>query len=91
MFSAAGGRVTFQPGFQTDGADDVKAIYQRMVRGNTLLENAGDGTFRDVSASANVTMGRWAWGSQFADINNDGWEDLLVANGFVTGHLPGDL
>jgi hypothetical protein len=62
-----------------------------MARGNTLLESAGDGTFRDVSSQAHVSVGRWAWGSLFADINNDGWEDLLVANGFVTGNLPGDL
>ena len=29
-------------------------------------------------------MGRWAWGSVFADFNNDGWEDIYVANGFIT-------
>ena len=89
MFSAAGGRITSQPGFQSVGSGAVKTAYQQMVRGNTLLENTGDGAFRDVSASRGVTMGRWAWGSLFADVNNDGWEDILVANGFVTGHLPG--
>jgi hypothetical protein len=36
-------------------------------------------------------MGRWAWSSMFADINNDGWEDLLVANGYITTPDPGDL
>ena len=91
MFSAAGGRITGQEGFQTDGPEAVKTAYQRMARGNTLLRNTGDGRFEDVSDTAKVSMGRWAWASLFADINNDGWEDLLVANGFVTGHLPGDL
>jgi hypothetical protein len=91
MFSGAGGRITPQPAFQTEGSQELKAVYQRMVRGNTLLENAGDGTFRDVSSQARVGVGRWAWASLFADINNDGWEDLVVANGFVTGSLPGDL
>lgn len=91
MFSAAGGRITSQPNFQTDGSGEVRAAYQRMVRGNTLLQNVGNGTFRDVSDAARVSMGRWAWGSFFGDINNDGWEDLAIANGFVTGHLPGDL
>ena len=91
MFSGAGGRIAFQPGFQREGTREVKAVYQRMAAGNTLLQNVGDGTFRDVSAQARVGVGRWAWGSLFADINNDGWEDLLVANGFVTGNLPGDL
>jgi hypothetical protein len=31
-----------------------------------------------------VTLGRWAWGSTFVDMNNDGWEDLYVTNGFLT-------
>ena len=44
------------------------------------------------SAQAGVAMARWAWGAPFADINNDGWEDLLVANGFITQpNDPGDL
>jgi len=53
--------------------------------------NLGDGTFRDVSEEAGVTLGRWAWASPFIDINNDGLEDLVVANGFVTGSNTGDL
>jgi hypothetical protein len=36
-------------------------------------------------------MGRWAWGSKFIDINNDGWEDIFVANGFITGPETRDL
>ena len=91
MFSSAGGRISFQPQFQRGSSDRSRAILQQFARGNTLLENAGDGTFRDVSDRARVTMGRWAWGSLFADINNDGAEDLLVANGFLTGDLPDDL
>lgn len=30
-----------------------------------------------------VTMGRWAWCSRFVDLNTDGWDDLVVANGFI--------
>ena len=91
MFSSAGGRISFQPGFQTDGTDEAIAAFQRMSAGNTLLRNAGDGTFRNVSSKARVGVGRWAWGSIFADVNNDGWEDIVVANGLATGDLPGDL
>ena len=36
-------------------------------------------------------LGRWAWGSRFADVNNDGWEDLIFANGFITQADTGDL
>ena len=64
---------------------------QRLARGNTLLRNQRDGTFADRSAPAGVEMGRWAWASQFADLNNDGWEDLVISNGYMTTEDTGDL
>ena len=64
---------------------------QRFSRGNTLLANLGTGKFSDQSAESGVEMGRWAWASQFVDLNNDGWEDLIVANGYVTADDTGDL
>lgn len=91
MFSAAGGRVTYQRRFKEASADGTKDKLRRLARGNSLFENQGDGTFKDVSVASGVTMGRWAWSSQFADINNDGWDDLLIANGHITGTDSGDL
>ena len=91
MFSSAGSRITSQGQFKRDEDDQTRKDMQRHARGNSLFENQGDGTFRDVSVTAAVTMGRWAWGSLFADINNDGWEDLYVANGFFTTPDTGDL
>jgi hypothetical protein len=91
MFSAAGNRVTYQRQFAAGLADATVAGLQRMARGNTLFENARDGTFRDVSEAAAVTMGRWAWASKFVDLNNDGWQDLVVANGYVTNDDSDDL
>lgn len=91
MFSSAGNRVTFQRNFGEGLAQGVKEFYQRHARGNSLFENLGDGTFRDVSVESGTTMGRWAWGSQFVDLNNDGREDLVVANGNLTGPDADDL
>ena len=90
MFSAAGSRITHLERFRTDSLEERRR-YQRWARGNTLLRNQGDGTFDDVSGPAAVTMGRWAWGSNFVDINNDGREDLVVANGYLTTQDSGDL
>ena len=90
MFSAAGSRVTYQRRFGADKADQTVADTRRMARGNSLFANRG-GYFDDVSVEAGVTMGRWAWASNFADINNDGWLDLVVANGFITTQDTGDL
>ena len=91
MFSSAGNRIAYQRRFHSGASEATRSEFQRHARGNSLFQNVGDGTFRDVSTSAGVTMGRWAWGSGFVDINNDGLEDLIVANGFVTQEDPGDL
>ena len=91
MFSGAGNRVTFQERFMSGSADDLVGNYQRFARGNTLFQRSEGGAFDDVSVEAGVTMGRWAWSSLFADINNDGWQDLLVTNGYLSGVQPDDL
>ena len=91
MFSAAGNRVTFQPQFTEGAPGDAAPLVQRMARGNTLFSNIGGNVFKDVSEEAGVTMGRWAWGSKFADLNNDGYLDLVVTNGYVTNEDTGDL
>ena len=91
MFSSAGSRITTQRQFMPDKPQEVRERFRHMARGNSLFHNDGGGTFRDVSVDANITYGRWAWASLFFDLNNDGWEDILVANGFVTGALLDDL
>ena len=100
MYSYAGNRITFQDQFKADSTDSVRQRFQRFARGNTLLRNTGvvdNGTagpvvqFEDRSVEAAVNMGRWAWSSCFLDINNDGWEDLYVNNGYITASDSGDL
>ena len=93
MFSAAGNRITYQRKFERDRqAAGALTDVQRMARGNSLFENAGrERAFVDRSEEVGVAMGRWAWSSVFADLNNDGWEDLLVANGNLTQTNPDDL
>ena len=91
MWSSAGNRVTTQDKFKADAPAEIKNRLQRLARGNTLLKNQGDGHFEHKSADANVEVGRWAWGCQFFDLNNDSWDDLMVANGFITTEDSGDL
>jgi hypothetical protein len=47
-----------------------------------LFHNNGDGTFNDVSVKAGVAdrEGRYGFASVFADLDDDGWLDLVVAN-----------
>lgn len=91
MFSNAGNRVAYRPRFQSGAPASVREGYRRHARGNSMFRNLGDGTFRDVSEELDVTRARWAYGSVFADVNDDGSDDLLVANGYVTQEDTGDL
>ena len=49
---------------------------------NILYRNNGNGTFTDVSKKAGIldTIGTYALSVQVADLDNDGWPDIYVAN-----------
>ncbi len=49
---------------------------------NTLLLARGDGTFAEVAQFAGVAATDWSWTPVFLDVDLDGYEDLLVSNGF---------
>jgi len=54
--------------------------YQYMF--NTLQLNNGDLMFSDIAQLAGVANTDWTWATLFADFDNDGFNDLLVTNGF---------
>lgn len=93
MFSSAGSRVTGQNRFlkKLEHDKDAAGTFQRMARGNSLFAANGKGGFTDISIKTRTNMARWCWGSTFADLNNDGWLDILGANGFITAEDTGDL
>ena len=91
MFSSAGNRITRQSRFRSGDDQNVRSTYSRFAKGNSLFSGDESGSFQEVGAAAGVEMGRWAWSSLFADLNNDGWQDLLVANGYITTEDTGDL
>jgi hypothetical protein len=51
---------------------------------NHLFHNNGDGTFKDVSVESGVDDPGWCLGLTFWDYDNDGDQDLYIANDF--GH-----
>jgi len=90
MWSAAGLRVSTQDIFQKDAPEEVRALYRKHARGNSLFRNAGllsnkSAAFEDTSASAGVEMGRWSWSSDAWDFDHDGFPDLYIANGMISG------
>ena len=47
---------------------------------DTLWQNQGDGTFRDVTARAGLIESSWGVGATWGDYDGDGWLDLYVVN-----------
>ena len=94
MWTAAGERVSTQENFKTDAPEDIRALYQKHAMGNSLFRNSksrNGGTFDDTTMSAGVGMGRWAWSSDAFDFDHDGFPDLYIANGMVSGGSQQDL
>ena len=91
MWEAAGQRVSGQKQFHQQAPENIRELYQRHARGNALYRNKGDGTFENVGERAGVEMGRWSWSSDFWDFDHDGFADLYVANGYISGPDKNDL
>ena len=84
MWTAAGQRVSRQEVFKKDSSKEVRTLYQKHAMGNSLLHNRQT-AFDDVTGTSGVGMGRWAWSSDVFDFDHDGFADLYIANGMVSG------
>ena len=70
--------------FDRDGRLDVfvtNITDEYMKECNMLWHNVGDGTFVDVARETGTCDSDWGWAGKFADLDNDGWEDLFTVNG----------
>jgi len=69
-------------------AGDIESQLQQQR--NTLFENRGDGSFAEVAQSAGVGASGWSWGTMFVDVDLDGWQDILIANGHLWDIMDAD-
>ncbi len=81
-------KTVFESYFTRHSAE--RAGYHRQFGRNVLLKNDGRGRFADIGRMAGVEATDWSWGALFADLDNDGWRDLYVANGTFKDPLDQD-
>jgi hypothetical protein len=71
--------------FDHDGRFDF-TVTNFSQESNALYWNQGQKGFTDIAASAGLSRPSFlpvGWGTAFFDMDNDGWLDLIVANGHV--------
>lgn len=58
---------------------------------NTLFLNRGDGTYAEIAQYAGLEASDWSWGPIFLDVDLDGYEDVLIPNGFERDNMNADV
>jgi len=90
MWTAAGIRVSMQENFQPQASGEARGLYRQHAMGNCLYRNAGT-AFEDATMRSGTGMGRWSWSCDSWDFDHDGYADLYIANGMISGTTREDL
>jgi hypothetical protein len=83
MYSKAGSRVIAN---LREGTypDEIMRKMRRFVTGSQLHHNLGGLKFEQLGPKYGIAAVGWAYGPAFADLDNDGWLDLVATAGFVS-------
>ncbi|MCH6257084.1 CRTAC1 family protein [Puniceicoccaceae bacterium K14] len=71
-------------GLSREGEDEYNKMREIMASGNRLYFGDGTGRFAMTGASEGIASSGWSWGCAGMDFNNDGFDDLMVANGNIS-------
>ncbi len=60
-----------------------------LLQGNNLWmpklgTKGADLKYENQANNFGVELGGWSWGSQFGDLNNDGYQDIFLTNGYIS-------
>jgi len=80
-------RVDLHPALMRPGEIENRPQYGR----NMLYWNRGDGSYAEIAQMLNLQATEWSWTPLFLDVDLDGYEDLLVSNGFERDGMNVDV
>lgn len=64
-----------------------------LLQGNNLWIPSADAdksSYINLAVQKGIVNGGWSYGAQFGDLNNDGFNDLFVANGYISAQKGKD-
>jgi enediyne biosynthesis protein E4 len=70
---------------------NVEAGFHKQYMRNMLHMNNGNGSFSEIGQLAKVSNTDWSWAALLADLDNDGWKDLFVSNGYLRDYTNMDF
>ncbi len=68
----------------------VENGYYHQFARNVLQLNNKNGSFSEIGRLSGVSATDWSWGALIMDLDNDGWNDIFVANGIYKDLLDRD-
>jgi enediyne biosynthesis protein E4 len=84
-------RLTQRNSMYAAAARSVAAGEREQYPRNTLFLARGDGTYAEIAYYAGLEASEWSWSPIFLDVDLDGYEDLLIPNGFVRDNMNLDV
>ena len=95
MSSTAGSRILGRLLRQVKGplrlqTEPLLGSLREGIAGCVLYRGLGGGRFASPPGDVGQIDGGLAWGGGFLDLDNDGWDDIWVPNGFISGKRRAD-
>lgn len=79
-----------QENYESFALMQSQGLYNQYMR-NMLQLNNGDGTFSEIAQLAGLSNTDWSWCPLMADLDNDGYKDILITNGYLRDYTNKDF
>jgi hypothetical protein len=79
-----------QENYESFALMQSQGLYNQYMR-NMLQLNNGDGTFSEIGQLAGISNTDWSWCPLIADLDNDGYKDIFISNGYLRDYTNKDF